>query len=181
MNESISDRKGWASPQSILEKREKRERRKKRRLEERGGEEKEKGERRERGKEREEEDEDPGGSLDGTRRRRNQGIVDEIRMNNDKPPVEVHSSSTSGVGDLEKDLLESDLDLEDTEGEEEVNDPTDDLEESDGETIGSKFRRAAALPSDVEFDLESSQDGEEEGEEGEWSKMGAALEKEFGF
>uniref|UniRef100_A0A8D8S2Y0 Store-operated calcium entry regulator STIMATE n=1 Tax=Cacopsylla melanoneura TaxID=428564 RepID=A0A8D8S2Y0_9HEMI len=180
--ESLSgDRKGWASPESILEKREQRKRRKKkRREEEERGEEEEKGGggggRKRRREREEEEDEDQGGAL---------GSRTNITISQKIPAAKVISSSstTRAACDLEKGHLESDLDLEDSEDDEEkeVNDTKDDLEEeSDSETIGSKFRRAAALPSDVEFDLESSQDGED-GEGEEWSKMGAALEKEFGF
>ncbi|KAI5692847.1 hypothetical protein M8J75_002231 [Diaphorina citri] len=47
--------------------------------------------------------------------------------------------------------------------------------DNDGESLNSKFRRCAPLPSDVEFD--SSQSGDEGGDE--WNLMGAALEREF--
>ena len=52
----------------------------------------------------------------------------------------------------------------------------------DDEMPSEKFRRGEDLPSDLDCDSESSKGSEEpieDGDDGEWNMMGAALEREF--
>lgn len=53
--------------------------------------------------------------------------------------------------------------------------------DSEDESPVDKFRRGCDLPSDLDMgsDNNSSDNDEEEGDDGDWNMMGAALEREF--
>ncbi|XP_017866445.1 PREDICTED: RNA polymerase II subunit A C-terminal domain phosphatase [Drosophila arizonae] len=85
---------------------------------------------------------------------------------------DVMLGTATGVVEFDKNSSNDEDEPEDEEKEE---------EEDDDEVPSAKFRRGEELPSDLEMgsDSNSENNQEDDGDDGEWNMMGAALEREF--